>query len=264
MRKRIAAIIMVIGLWAGGAHAKVMAEVVNYTHDNVALQGYLVWDDQYQGRRPGILVVHEWWGLTDFVRKRAQYLASLGYMAFALDMYGTGKSTDHPQQASEWMNQVTQNISFWQKRALAGLAVLKKNPQVDPDRLAAIGYCFGGATVQQLAYSGADLRGVVSFHGSLIPPPQDGASRTKAKLLICHGAADPFTSAEQLQKYLAAIKASSLDWSMVLFGGAKHAFTNPDAGRFGMDALQYNLEADRRSWDYMKLFLGEVFGSSAK
>jgi len=264
MKKWMGVVLISISLSAASAQAKILTETVAYTHDNVPLQGYLVRDDAYKGRRPGVVVVHEWWGLTDFIRKRAQALAALGYVAFALDMYGADKTTQHPDQAGEWMKQITANVSFWQSRATAGLDVLKRDPHVDPGRLAAVGYCFGGATVQQLAYAGADLRGIVSFHGGLVPPPENAAGRVKAKFLICHGAADPFTPEQDFQKYLAGMKGSGLDWTMAVFSGARHAFTNPDAGKFKMDALQYNFEADHRSWAYMKLFLQEVFSSPGK
>jgi dienelactone hydrolase len=202
--------------------------------------------------------VHEWWGLNDYARKRAEQLAGLGYVAFALDMYGKGKVTQHPKQAAEWMREVNQNIQLWQQRALAGLEVLKKEPTVDAERMAAIGYCFGGSTVQVLAYSGAPLRGVVSFHGSLVLPPEGAESKVKAKILICHGAADPFVKMTQLDAYISAMNNSGLDWQMIIYGGAKHSFTNPDADKAGMEALKYDRSADLRSWAQMKLFFDEV------
>ena len=155
-----------------------------------------------------ILVVHEWWGLNDYVRSRAEQLARMGYVAFALDMYGKGKSTEHPDQAAAWMKEINANMDQWLKRAMAGLDVLKKQPRVDTHRMAAIGYCFGGATVQVLAYGGADLKGVVSFHGSLIPPSAEQAGRTQAKILICHGAEDPMNTPETLTTYVNAMNAS--------------------------------------------------------
>ena len=141
---------------------------------------------------------------------------------------------------------------------MAGMDFLKGQSVVDPTRIAAIGYCFGGSTVQQLAYSGADIRGIVSFHGSLVPPPEGVTNRVKAKILICHGSADPFTKPEQIQEYLAAMNKTELDWQMIIFGGAKHSFTNPEANKAGMEALRYDRSADLRSWAYMKVFFDEI------
>jgi dienelactone hydrolase len=241
------------------ARAAVVTETVTYQHEGQTLEGMLAWDDAISGTRPGILVVHEWWGLNDYVRDRAKMLAVLGYVAFAPDMYGVGKVTEHPSQAGEWMKMITENVDFWRKRALAGLAALKKSKYVDRDRLAAIGYCFGGSTVQQLAYAGASLRGIVSFHGSPLLPRENEIDRVKARFLICHGAADPFTKPEQLQKYISKMGTSGLDWRLIVFGGARHSFTNPDADARGMDALAYNQNADVRSWAYMKMFFEEIF-----
>ena len=182
----------------------------------------------------------------------------MGYVAFALDMYGKGKSTTHPDQASAWMKAVNSNMDQWVRRAMAGLDVLKKQPQVDTRRLAAIGYCFGGATVQVLAYSGADLKGVVSFHGSLIPPSEEQASRTRAKILICHGAQDPMNQPQALTTYVQGMNASSIDWQMIAYGNTRHSFTNPDADKHGMAALAYSPSADRRSWQHMGAFFDEV------
>ena len=251
--------LLVLFLLAGTAHAKVVTRPVSYMQGGAALEGYLAYDDAVSGKAPGVLVVHEWWGLNAYARGRAEKLAQLGYVAFAVDMYGKGKSTKHPDQAGAWMKAINSNIDAWQKRALAGLEILKKQPQVDPHRIAAIGYCFGGATVQVLAYGGAELRGIVSFHGSLVPPSAEQAGQTKAKFLICHGAQDPFNPLEALSKYIAAMNASTIDWQLIALGNTRHGFTNPDAGQYGMAALAYNPASDRRSWDYMKYFFKEIF-----
>ena len=246
-------------LLTGTAHAKLVTQSVPYTQDGVALQGYLAYDDTVSGKVPGVLVVHEWWGLNAYARSRAEKLAQLGYVAFALDMYGKGKSTEHPDQAGAWMKAINSNMDQWLKRAEAGLEVLKKQPHVDVHRIAAIGYCFGGATVQVLAYGGADLKGVVSFHGSLMPVSPEQAQRTKAKILICHGAQDPFNPPEALKNYVTAMNASKIDWQLVVYGNTRHGFTNPDAGKYGMDALAYNPSSDRRSWEQMQFFFKEIF-----
>jgi len=252
-------VLFVLFLLAGTAHAQVVARPVSYVQGGVALEGYLAYDDAVSGKAPGVLVVHEWWGLNDYARGRAEKLAQLGYVAFAVDMYGKGKSTTHPDQAGAWMKEINSNMDAWQKRAMAGLEILKKQPQVDPHRIAAIGYCFGGATVQVLAYSGADLKGIVSFHGSLVPPSAEQAGRTKAKFLICHGAQDPFNKPEVLIKYITALNASTIDWQLIALGNTRHGFTNPDAAQYGMPALAYSPSSDRRSWQYMQYFFKEIF-----
>lgn len=256
---RLLIILASIVLWGSVAQGAVVTKTISYQEDGASLQGYLAYDNALKGKRPGVLVVHEWWGLNDYARKRATQLAAMGYVAFALDMYGKDKVADHPEQAKEFMKKVTQNVDTWQKRALAGLEILKNQPNTDSNRIAAIGYCFGGSTVQQLAYSGADIRGIVSFHGSLIPPTESAVKQTKAKILICHGASDPYTKPEALQTYLTTMNASGIDWKMSIYAHAKHAFTNPDADNYGMAALGYNRTADRRSWEDMKQFFNEIF-----
>jgi dienelactone hydrolase len=255
----ISIILILVMILASTANAKVVGRSVSYSQGGTALEGYLAYDDAISGKVPGVLVVHEWWGLNDYARSRAEKLAQLGYAAFAVDMYGKGRATQHPDQAGAWMKEVTGNMDAWQERALAGLQILKKQPQVDPDRLAAIGYCFGGATVQVLAYSGADLKGVVSFHGSLVPPSEAQAKQTKAKMLICHGAQDPMNQTDAMGKYITALNASTIDWQLIALGNTRHGFTNPDAGQYGMAALAYNPLSDRRSWQYMKYFFDEIF-----
>ncbi len=239
-------------------NAAVVTKNVSYQHGKESLEGFLAYDDAVKGKRPAILIVHEWWGLNEYVRNRARQLAGLGYVAFALDMYGKGRVTEHPDKASEWMKEISQNVSRWRERAAAGLEVLRQQPQSDSKRIAAIGYCFGGATVQQLAYTGADLRGVVSFHGQPIPPEEGAAERVKASILICHGAADPFIGPEKIQAYLTSMEATGLQYMLVAYSGAKHGFTNPDADKKGMAALGYNRSADAHSWAHMKLFFEEA------
>jgi dienelactone hydrolase len=259
MKYKSLLILIAFFLLTGTAGAKVVAKPIAYSHDGISLEGYLAYDDALSGKAPGILVVHEWWGLNDYARSRAEKLAGMGYVAFALDMYGKGKATEHPDQAAAWMKAINSNMDTWQKRALAGLDVLKKQPQVDTTRLAAIGYCFGGATVQVLAYSGADLKGVVSFHGSLVPPSAEQAAQTRAKILICHGAQDPFNKPETLMTYVNAMNATTIDWQLIVYGGTRHSFTNPDADKHGMAALAYNASSDRRSWQAMTFFFIELF-----
>jgi dienelactone hydrolase len=261
-KKMILYFILIFLVFQTAVQAKVVTKTVPYRHNGVTLEGYLAYDDAAKGKRPGVLIVHEWWGLNDYARRRAEQLAAMGYQAFALDMYGKGKVTQHPNQAGEWMKQINQNIDTWRNRALAGLEVLIKAPNTDKKRIAAIGYCFGGATVQQLAYGGADLKGVASFHGSLIPPTNIRASDVNAKIMINHGSADPFIKPAQVQNYLTAMEQSGLDWQVIIYSGAKHSFTNPAADKVGMPALSYNKAADHRSWRHMKMFFDEIFGKN--
>jgi len=239
--------------------AAIKTETVSYEDGETALKGFLVYDDAVKGRRPGIIVVHEWWGLNDYVKRRAELLAERGFVAFAVDMYGDDKVTEHAKDAKAWMTQITKNIAAWQQRALLGLDILKKHPLVDPDRTAAIGYCFGGATVMEMAYAGADLDGVVSFHGSLPPATTEQQKKIKAKVLVAHGAEDPFVPPERVLAFQRALDAAGADWQMVTYGGALHGFTNPEADAYGMDGVKYDKEADRRSWALMQSFFKEIF-----
>ncbi len=239
--------------------AAVQTQTIAYEDGGVALRGSLSIDDAIDGKRPGVLVVHEWWGLNDYAKQRAEQLAAMGYVAFAVDMYGEGKVADHPADARTWSGKVTSNVMQWQKRALSGLEVLKRRPEVDPKRIAAIGSCFGGATVLQLAYSGADVTGVVSFHGSLPAPDERQAAQIKTRILICHGASDGFIPPERIEMLRTALEGARADGQMIFYGGAVHSFTNPDADQRNIAGLGYHQSADRRSWMHMKMFFDEIF-----
>lgn len=242
-----------------GAVAEVRIKVIDYLHGDVKLQGFMAWDDSTQEKRPGVLVIHEWWGLNDYARQRAVQLAEQGYAAFALDMYGEGKVTTHPEQAGAWMKEINQNLAQWVERADAGLAVLGKQPLVDADKLAAIGYCFGGATVMQMAYAGIDLDVVASFHGSLPTPAEGARSDIKPRILVAHGNADPFVPVDKVAAFRRALEDAGADWTMIEFGGVKHSFTNPSAGDYGLPALAYDAQADRQSWQMLLWLLQDAF-----
>ncbi len=248
-----------LALSFGNALAEVRTETVRYQDGDVELRGHLAWDDAINGKRPGVIVVHEWWGLNDYAKRRAEMLARLGYVAFAVDMYGKDKVTEHGSQANEWMKQITANIDAWQKRALLGLEILRKHRLVDHSRVAAIGYCFGGATVMQMAYAGADLDGVVSFHGSLPVATDEQANNIKASILVAHGNADTFVPEERVARFQAALEKAGADWEMVSYGGARHGFTNRGAGKYGIEGIQYNAKADQRSWQRMQQFFKDIF-----
>jgi dienelactone hydrolase len=242
-----------------GASAEIRSKAVSYQDGDATLTGHLYWDDSIEGKRPGVLVVHEWWGLNEYAKWRAGELAEMGYVAFAVDMYGDNKVTTHPAQAQEWMTATVSNMDTWRKRAMMGLEKLSEFELTDDSNLAAIGYCFGGATVMQLAYAGADLKGVVSFHGSLPPPNGDEGDNIKGRVLIEHGNDDGFVPAERVEGFKSAMASAGVDLTFNGYDGARHGFTNPDADNFGIDNLKYDPEADEASWQSMQQFFGEIF-----
>ncbi len=251
-------LITVAFFFSAEAYAKIIARPVEYKHGEAVLEGYLAYDDAIDGKRPGVLVVHEWWGLNDYVKKRSEQLAGLGYIAFALDMYGKGVSTRDRKEAARLAGQF-RGKPLMRHRAQAGLNVLAGNERVDPNRIAAIGYCFGGTTVLELAYSGADLVGIVSFHGGLtMPKPQD-MKNIKAKVLVLHGAEDPVAPTEKAVAFQESMRRAGVDWQMIYYGGAVHAFTNPGAGNDKTSGSAYDEKAAKRSWQHMKMFFDEIF-----
>lgn len=245
------------------AQAAIQTRVIEYKQGNTVLSGYLAYDDALQGQQPGVMVVHEWTGLGDYVKERTRQLAELGYVAFAADIYGKGVRPQTPEAAAAQAKIYRDNRQLMRDRAQAGLAVLKQQPQVDPQKVAAIGYCFGGGTVLELARSGADLAGVVSFHGNLDTPQPKDAQQIKAKVLVLHGAADPLVPEAQVSAFTEEMAAAAVDWQLVAYGGAVHSFTNPDAGDDASDGVAYNARADRRSWADMRQFFAELFTASS-
>lgn len=228
---------------------------IPYTHDGVELEGYLAVPEGEA--RGAVLVVHEWWGLNDYAKVRAKMLAELGYVAFAVDMYGKGKVTTDPQQAGQWAGAVTGDREKYRARALAGLDAFRDTGKITEGmKVAAIGYCFGGTTVTELAYADAGLAGVVSFHGNPKPPLE--SDNVSASILICHGDADPLVPDQTLNAVTDALDAKGVDWVLIRYSGAKHAFSNPDADSYGMPPVAYDEKADKRSWEHMKAFLDEV------
>ena len=244
------------------AHAQIQTEEIPYTAaDGTRLVGYLAWDDAVQGPRPGVLVVHEWWGLNDYAKRRARDLAALGYSALAVDMYGDGRNTQHPDDAKAFMNAALADPAIPKARFQAGLDLLKAQPQTDPARLAAIGYCFGGKVVLDMARQGLPLAAVVSFHGALVTATPATPGSVKAKVLVEHGAADSFITAEQIAAFKAEMDQAGADYRFVELPGAKHGFSNPDADAHkghGLD-LGYQKEADERSWADMQALFKDVF-----
>lgn len=258
MRARIA--VAVAALTAAGAPAAVKTEPVTYTYDGQTFKGVLAYDDAASGKRPGVLVVHEWWGLDDYALDRAKQLAGMGYVAFAADMYGNGKTTAHPSEAGQFAGEVRKNVGTWVGRAKAALKVLQDSPRVDPTKLAAIGYCFGGSTALQLALAGADLDAVASFHGAPVPATPEQAKAVKAAVLIAHGEADGFIQKEKMDEMLAALKAGGVAVEYAGYPGVVHSFTVPAADKVGNPGMKYDATADKDSWDRMVKLFAEKLG----
>jgi dienelactone hydrolase len=241
----------------GQALAAVQTRTIEYKDGDTALKGMLAWDDAASGKRPGVLVVHEWWGLNDYAMSRAKQLAAEGYVAFALDMYGDDKVTKHASQAGEWSKQISSNIDAWVARANAGLAVLKAQPEVDAANIAAIGYCFGGSTVMQMAYAGSDVQAVVSFHGSL-PPAGENVTSIKPRVMVAHGRDDAFIPRDRVLAFQDALDRIGAKWEMTIYSGTRHGFTNPNASEYGLENVVYNETADKHSWAAMLQMFDET------
>ena len=254
---------ILLGLLAAGAlsvHAKIVTQSVEYKQGGTTLEGYLAYDDSISGKRPGVVVVHQWLGLTDYEQNRAVMLAQLGYVAFCADIYGKGIHPNNTTEAGVEATKYKTDRALLRLRVNAALDALKKNELVDTKRVAAIGYCFGGTAVVELARSGAELKGVVSFHGGLdSPTPADGKN-IKCKILACHGGDDPFVSAKDLAAFEDEMRSANVDWRLIKYGGAVHSFTQPMADG-SMPGAKYNERADRRSWQDMKQFFAEIFNS---
>lgn len=239
--------------------AAIQTKTVEYKQGDTPLEGVLVWDDAIPGKRPGVLIVHQWLGITDYEKHRATMLAHLGYVAFCADIYGKGVRPKNIQEAGVEATKYKTDRTLLRKRVNAGLAVLKQNDLVDTSRVAAIGYCFGGTAVIELARSGAEIQGVVSFHGGLdSPAPADGKN-IKCKILACHGADDPFVSAKDLAAFEEELRAAKVDWQLIQYGGAVHSFTQSMAGTDHSKGAAYNEKADKRSWGALKQFFAEIF-----
>jgi len=244
-------------LLAVPAAAKVVTKEIPYEANGKAMKGYLAYDDAKSAARPGVLVVHEWWGLNDYTKMRTRQLAQMGYVAFAADMFGDGVTTRDPKQAQEWSSGVGKEPGLSASRSKAALDVLRKQKGVDTKHLAAIGFCFGGTAVLRLAYSGEPLDAAVTFHGGLVAPTDEEAKAMKTHLLVLHGAEDNFIKPETIESLKKTLDANNVDWYMVTYAHAVHAFTNPDADGFKIPGIGYNKEAATRSWDEMQRFFKE-------
>jgi len=242
-------------------NAAIRTETVEYREGETVLEGYLAWDDTLAGPRPAVVIVHQWKGLTDYEKKRAAMLAELGYVAFAADIYGKGTRASSAQEAGELAGRYKNDLPLLRDRVNAAVDYIKQNELVNPTKVAAIGYCFGGTTVLELARSGAEVDGVVSFHGGLGTSMPAGKGQVKCKVLVLHGADDPYAPAAEVAALQEELRDADVDWELVLYGGAVHSFTDWNAGTDNSRGAAYNEQADKRSWEAMKLFLAEVFQS---
>jgi dienelactone hydrolase len=235
---------------------------LQYMADGITMKGYLVYDDAVKGKRPGVLVVHEWWGYNDYARRRATMLAELGYTALAIDMFGDGKQAAHPDDAGKFASEVMKNMPGAKARFLAALEILKQNETVDSSSVGAIGYCFGGGVVLNMVRMAVNLKGVVTFHGSLGAATEAKKGEIKTKVLVCHGAADEFATKADIDNFKKEMHDAGVDLTFKSYPGAKHSFTNPAADEYGKKfkiPLAYNAKADKNSWNDMKAFFTKVF-----
>lgn len=239
----------------------IRGEEIGYQSDSTQMKGYMAWNEQVSGKVPGVIVIHEWWGHNDYTRERADMLAELGYVAFAIDMYGEGKQAQHPDEAGKFAGMVMKNMPEAKARFNAAMEVLKNNEHVDPEKIAVIGYCFGGSVALTMANAGADIDAVAAFHSGIALPVPPG-DNLKARVLVCNGADDPMVTQEDVTAFKAAMDAAGADYEYIAYENAVHAFTSKKADALGKEfglPLAYNEEADRSSWEALKKMLQEVF-----
>jgi dienelactone hydrolase len=257
MRHQLFSILVLLA--AMSAQGEIVSRPVEYKQGGAVLEGWSVYDSSISGRRPAVLVVHQWKGLGDYEKKRAEMLARLGCNVFAADIYGKGVRPQSPAEAGAQAGKYKNDRALLRARVRAGLEVLARHELTDPKRMAAIGYCFGGTAVLELARSGADLAGVVSFHGGLSSPTPADARNIKAKVLALHGGDDPNVPPQEVAAFEDEMRQAGVDWQLVAYGGAVHAFTDWDAGHDNSRGVAYNEKADRRSWEAMRQFFAELF-----
>lgn len=257
-----AAATLSLSMASAQALADMQTETIEYTIGDTTFTGYMAWDSEMEGKRPGVLVVHEWWGHNEFARDQAERLAAAGYTAFALDMYGSGKLADHPDTAQKFMQEATKDIEQVKARFLKAKEILQNHQSVDGSRIAAQGYCFGGAVVLNMARLGVDLDGVVSYHGALGSPVSAEPGAVKARVQVYTGGADKMVPAEQVAGLVQEMQNAQVDLTLVSFPGVLHSFTNPGADKFAEEfgmPVGYDEDAARRSWDGTMQFYDEIF-----
>lgn len=240
-------------------NAQIIDQDVEYRDGDTALEGYMAYDQSKSGTRPGVLIVHQWMGLTDYEKMRARQLADLGYVVFALDMYGKNIRPTSMEEAADQAGKYRNDRELMRQRAAAGLEALRNLEICDSDKIAVIGYCFGGGVALELARSGADVRGTVSFHGNLDTPKPADAQNIKGKILVQHGGADPHVPQKQVMTFWDEMEKANVNWQMNVYGDVVHAFTQKSAGNDPSRGAAYNEQADQRSWQSMQNFFDEIF-----
>lgn len=262
MEKLITVFIIGIFIFCGSiqnSSAKIITANVEYKSRDKIMEGYIAYDDAAGKKRPAVIIVHEWNGLGDYVKNRAEQIAQLGYVAFAADIYGKGVRAKTMEESGKLAGIYRSDRKLMRERINAALAEIKKNKLTDAKNIAAMGYCFGGGVVLELARSGADIKGAISFHGNLDSLSISDAKNIKAKVFAFHGADDPFVTPDIVAAFEKEMKSADIDWQLVIYGGAVHGFTNPANGNNPKKGLAYNKKADKRSWEAMKIFLKEIF-----
>jgi dienelactone hydrolase len=250
--------ILIFAILSPNVYAAVQTKTVEYRDGEVVLEGMVAWDDSIS-KAPGILIVHQWMGRTEYEEGRAKQLAAQGFVAFALDIYGKDIHPKTPQEAGKQAGIYKQDRSLYRRRLQLGLDQLRAQSMVDAKEIAAIGYCFGGTGVLELARSGADINGVVSFHGGLDSLHPEEAKQIKAKVLICHGADDPFVPIKDIEAMKKEFADADVDWQMIYYSEAVHSFTQPMSGNDNSRGAAYQEKADKRSWNAMNGFFDEIF-----
>lgn len=256
---RLAILLAILIASASAAQAKLVEETIPYEHDGIHLAGHLVYDDVFEGKRPGVLVFHEWRGLDDNAKRSASRLASMGYVAFAADMYGRGVLAPSNQEAAALAKPFKEDRDLMRRRAHAAYVALREHALVEPEKIAAVGFCFGGTAALELARSGLPLSGVVSFHGGLETPAPARAETLKCPILALHGAEDPLVKSAEVAAFEDEMRQARAVWQVNVYGGAVHSFTNPDAGNDPSQGVAYNEAVAARAWDAAALFLSEAF-----
>ena len=263
MKTTVISLVVLMAL-AVSAQAKVKSQLVEYKDGDTVLEGYVSYDDAIKGKRPGILVVHAWMGLDDNAKKRADMLAGLGYTAFAVDIYGKGVRPKSTDEAGKLAGSYKGDRKLLRRRVNAGYTAMLAQPTVAAERTAAIGFCFGGTTALELARSGSPVSGIVTFHGGLDSPAPADAKNIKGKLLVLHGAADPYEAPADFAAFHKELADAKVDWQLVEYGGAVHCFTDQTAGTDPAKGCAYDAVADARSWAAMRSFFDEIFAKKKK
>lgn len=256
--KFFSAIILFL-IFTMNAKSEIISSDVEYKIGDVTLQGYISYDNSNQNKRPGILIVHQWKGLSDYEKMRARQLAELGYVALAVDVYGKDVRPSTPEEAGQQAGKFYGDVNLYRERLIAGLNELKMQPLVDVNNIAAIGYCFGGSGVLELARSGADIKGVISFHGGLKTTNPEDAKNIKCRVLVQHGAIDTYVPDADVTAFKREMEDAKVDYVLTEYSGAVHSFTMESAGSDISKGSAYNEKADKRSWEAMKIFFGEIF-----